>query len=289
MNIVQTQNHLELLEDGSAFIDYGPVSMVLGAYDGVHALTELYYGAFAEITRILRDIAGDLPLLRHPASPDMIPLVSSPSRLMVRSALDCRDSLLTPLACVAGAVSQLTADYLFTHGASKVYVNNGGDIALRMAPGNSLCVGLMAGIDDRSPAVKLVLEEGDGIGGIATSGLGGRSFTLGIARSVTVMASCAGLADGLATHLANSTSIHSPSVKRRKAGDIQPDCDIPNLDVVTEVGDLSAGETARAGGQFIARAGTLSRYIEPFSAVAFIGDHSFTYNCGHLNFLPFTS
>ncbi len=69
----------------------------------------------------------------------------------------------------------------------KAYVNDGGDIALFLAPGESI-----RAADRRHRANgfadRLVVHAADPVRGIATSGWRGRSFSLGIADAVTVLA-----------------------------------------------------------------------------------------------------
>lgn len=74
--------------------------------------------------------------------------------------------------------------------------------------------------------------------GIATSGRGGRSFSLGIADSVTVLAVTAAAADAAATMIANAVNADHPSVERRPACDLDPDSDLGELPVTVSVGDL---------------------------------------------------
>jgi ApbE superfamily uncharacterized protein (UPF0280 family) len=52
--------------------------------------------------------------------------------------------------------------------------------------------------------------------GLATSGWGGRSFSLGIADSVTVLARCAAAADAAATVVANAVDAEHPAIERRR-------------------------------------------------------------------------
>jgi ApbE superfamily uncharacterized protein (UPF0280 family) len=73
----------------------------------------------------------------------------------------------------------------------RAFVNDGGDIAILAGEGHTLDIGV-AGEFSRGgvPLLngRLRLDAGAGIGGIATSGARGRSFSLGIADSVTALA-----------------------------------------------------------------------------------------------------
>jgi len=78
-----------------------------------------------------------------------------------------------------------------------------------------------------------------GVGGIATSGLGGRSFTKGIASAATVLAGTASFSDAAATVIGNSTNVKDSRIKRSLAETIYPDTDIAGEWVTVEVGELS--------------------------------------------------
>jgi ApbE superfamily uncharacterized protein (UPF0280 family) len=145
---------------------------------------------------------------------------------------------LTPLAAVAGAGSDLVADFLFDRGATKVIVDNGGDIALRLREGEAARVGLKTDIDAENPAYVIPIDAKMSVGGVATSGLGGRSFTKGIASAATVLAENASLADAAATVLGNFTNIEDPRIVRALAQNIYPETDIAGEWVTLQVGEL---------------------------------------------------
>src|SRR6185312_6757737 len=82
---------------------------------------------------------------------------------------------------------------------AKAYVNDGGDIALHLAAGERFVAGLVADLE--APAIDGTAEISAAmpVRGIASSGRGGRSFSLGIADAVTVLARDAAAADAAAT------------------------------------------------------------------------------------------
>ena len=94
-----------------------------------------------------------------------------------------------------------------------------------------------------------------GIGGIATSGWRGRSLSLGIADSVTVLAQNAAAADVAASLIANAITISSPAITRQPAASLVPDSDLKDRLVTVDVGPLSADEIdhALAAGAGLAR------------------------------------
>jgi ApbE superfamily uncharacterized protein (UPF0280 family) len=167
------------------------------------------------------------------------------------------DRFVTPMAAVAGAVAdELMATMLAAGPVRRAYVNDGGDIALHVAPGETLDIGLAgdpAGIDaDLVGTARIVA--GDGIAGVATSGAGGRSFSLGIAEAVTVLARDAATADVAATMVANAVDVDHPAVIRRPARSLDPDSDLGNRPVTVSVGALDTASRDLALDAGIARA-----------------------------------
>ncbi len=86
--------------------------------------------------------------------------------------------------------------------------------------------------------------------GVATSGWRGRSFSLGIADSVTVLARDAAAADAAATMIANAVDVDDPRIVRRPASSLKDDSDlgdrlvtvdVPRLEPATVDAALDAG------------------------------------------------
>lgn len=235
---------IRLLEAGQILLEYGPATMVISAYKGKEPLTKLCQESAKIVENALEEISNSLAYLRLP--PARIPegALDGLALRMKEAVSASEDPELTPMAAVAGAIAQETADWLFEQGASRVIVNNGGDIALRLSAGELVRLGIISdlslGVVDRVMPIKAE----SGIGGIATSGLGGRGFTRGIANALTVFSPNALLADALATQLANRTYVKSENIRTVKAGKIDPSSDIADLDVVIEVGPLTDEEIA---------------------------------------------
>jgi ApbE superfamily uncharacterized protein (UPF0280 family) len=156
------------------------------------------------------------------------------------------DPDLTPMAAVAGAIADATADFLEERGMTRVVVNNGGDLAVRLKGGERLSVGIRPDVQEQRVTHRVFLSAPMGIRGVATSGLGGRSFTRGIASAVTVFGSSAAIADAAATAVANATHIPDPAVTRRKADSIYPDTDLKGVEVTVSVGALTKSQIATA-------------------------------------------
>ena len=210
-----------ILDDGRVFFDYGPASMVVTARRGDEDLSDLAASAFPLLRDSLSEIAGALPVLRRfPDGMDYSDLTGLP-RVMAESVLATGEPTLTPMAAVAGTVADAVADWLFARGADLVAVNNGGDVALRLGEGRSIRMGILPDLNGRVAQVVEIRAE-DGIGGVCTSGLGGRSLTRGIAGGVTVFSRRCALADACATQTARTSSRRgctpaSPETSSRRA------------------------------------------------------------------------
>ena len=150
---------------------------------------------------------------------------------------------LGPMATVAGVVAETVADYLWQAGAVKVIVENGGDLALRLAEGQSAKVGVRLGLSAAEPAYALHLTGSQKTHwGVCSSGLGGRSLTRGIADTSLCVAESTTAADAAATALGNACFVDSPAVKQVSAECLRPDTDIAGLSVTASVGALSEEE-----------------------------------------------
>ena len=96
-----------------------------------------------------------------------------------------------------------------------------------------------------------------GVEGVATSGLGGRSLTKGVASAVTCLAASCSLADAAATAVANAAYVDDPSVERCPAEELDPLTDIRGHVVVKKVGRLSQAAAQEALKNGLLRAGGL--------------------------------
>src|SRR5206468_3910445 len=115
---------------------------------------------------------------------------------------------ITPMAAVAGAVAEeILAVMTAAARLARAYVNDGGDIALHLGEGEKFVVGMVQRPESPSLFGTLTLDSRMPVRGIATSGWRGRSFSLGIADSVTVLADRAAAADAAATIIANAVDL----------------------------------------------------------------------------------
>src|SRR5206468_2411068 len=126
---------------------------------------------------------------------------------------------------VAGAVAEEVLGAMTAVAPlARAYVNNGGDIALHLAPGESFTIGMVNRPDRPALFGSATVHAEDSVRGIATSGWRGRSFSLGIADAVTVLADTAAHADAAATVIANAVDLPGhPSIYRVPACELAPD------------------------------------------------------------------
>lgn len=229
-----------LLPGGRLHLSHGPIDLVIGA-DGARDLA--YQAGFDRFGTILSELTAELPLLRRPMGTKPKGKIA---RAMYRAALPHADGLTTPMICVAGAVAaEVLSAMVDAADLTRAYVNNGGDIALHLTEGARFDVGI-AGLDGRSLGT-VTIRSNDPIRGIATSGQGGRSQSLGIADSVTVLARSAAMADAAATRLGNAVNLPAhPAIRRSPANRLHDDSDLGAAPVVTHVGPLSPADVNHA-------------------------------------------
>lgn len=231
----------------------GPIDLIIGATGASANIEAAFHRARETFRPILSALAAELPILRTPvgaAPPNTGEVVSGPvAQRMVAACRPHADGIVTPMAAVAGSVADhmLEAMREAAPALAKIYLNNGGDIAVHLAEDARFEVGLVS--DLTSPRIDgtVVLSAGDRIGGIATSGAGGRSFSLGIADAVTVLARTAAEADVAATLIANAVDLPGhPHVERVPASAEDLDSDLGERLVTVSVGPLSPLEIERA-------------------------------------------
>lgn len=231
---------LELIDAQTVLVECGPMRMLIQALDHGKPLIDLAMEGGRMAFHVLEDLARFLPIIKTKAQGIQLQTTFPEVVLkMVEATQGMEAPDLTPLAAVAGAASDVVADFLIRQGGTKVIVDNGGDIAIRLKAGEEARVGIKTEIDAQKPGYLLLIDSQMGIGGIATSGLGGRSFTKGIASAVTVLSENASLADAAATVIGNSTNVEDPDITRCLPETIYPDTDIPGEWVTENVGDLS--------------------------------------------------
>lgn len=171
---------LRTLDDGRVFVDYGPASMVITARRGEETLSELARSAFPRIRDHLAEIARELPRLRrYPGEADFSGLEGLP-RVMAEAVLATGEPTLTPMAAVAGHHGRRGGGLAVCPGGRPGAGEQRGGHCPSAGPGRQVRMGILPDLNGAISQVVTIRAE-DGIGGVCTSGLGGRSFTRGIA------------------------------------------------------------------------------------------------------------
>jgi ApbE superfamily uncharacterized protein (UPF0280 family) len=235
-----------LLPDGRLHLQHGPIDLVVDAAAEPTHRAAAFRAAAARFATVLNELCAELPALRAPAGADLQGDVAR--RMAAAVQPHAASGFITPMAAVAGAVAdEILATMLAAAPLRRAWANNGGDIALHLAPGEQTRIGMIDNPGKPGLFGTMTIRSGDAVRGIATSGWRGRSFSLGIADAVTVLATSAGAADAAATVIANAVDLPGhPAIRRVPACDLQPESDLGERLVVRGVGALSASETDRA-------------------------------------------
>lgn len=241
---------VNFLPDGRRLhLQDGPIDLIIEAFGSISEVKIAYEAAIGRFTTILDELCQELPRLRMRAGSNIPPPIGKTARRMASAVAPyATRTFITPMAAVAGAVAEEILDAMVSGARlAKAYVNDGGDIAFHLASGQHFTIGMIGGLDRPSLFGAASLRSTDPVRGIATSGCQGRSFSLGIADAVTVLAERAAIADSAATIIGNAVDLpDNPNVRRAPARSISPDSDLVDLLVTCEVGDLSREEVNRA-------------------------------------------
>jgi hypothetical protein len=231
---------VSLLPDGRRLhLQHGPIDIVAQAYGDTEPCRRAYRQAAERFRTILAELVQELALLRQPMVDGGIPVGGVVARRMAAAVWPHRTVFITPMAAVAGAVAdEVLAAMLRGQTLAKAYVNNGGDIAWHLAPGQRLRAGIVANHDLPAIDAMVELHHGMPVRGLATSGWRGRSCSLGISDAVTVLAATAAEADAAATLIANAVDCDHPAIRRAPASLLHDDTDLGELPVTVQVGRL---------------------------------------------------
>jgi ApbE superfamily uncharacterized protein (UPF0280 family) len=237
---------ITLLPDGRRLhLHDGPIDLIVEAFGAAHEVNLAYRAAAARFVTVLDELCGELPPLRQPARVGFPRAAGVIAKRMVAAVAPYGErTFITPMAAVAGAVAEeILGCMTSAANLARAYVNNGGDIALHLAPGEYFIIGMVERPDRPSLFGKVELHSTQPVRGIATSGWRGRSFSLGIADAVTVLADCAAVADAAATIIANAVDLPGHrAVTRVPARDLAPDNDLGDRLVTQGVGKLFPDE-----------------------------------------------
>ena len=250
----------QALSEDRWHFQHGPIDIVLQAVGEPKACQQAVELAWLRFQTVLPELVAELPLLRQPVSQlHANSLKGSVAQRMwlVAQGLSwaAADGFVTPMAAVAGSVAQEVITHLVQDGVHKAYVNNGGDIALYLQEGQSWRIGIVSDLQqaihthmatDWISDGQWVMDHSMPVRGVATSGWRGRSFSLGIADSVTVLAATAAQADVAATLIANAVNLDHPAIVRRPASSLRDDTDLGERMVTVDVPALPKDQVQAA-------------------------------------------
>ena len=243
------------LADGRWHFQHGPIDCLIDAEGSAGVAAECIERAWARFRTVLDELVGELPLLRIDLSSPAGQGVAPRGTVARRMVSACRAHagqrrFITAMAAVAGSVAEELIAAFDDPRIARASVNNGGDIALRLAGDASfavaVCSDLGAGLARRPPAGRFTVDAASAVRGIATSGWRGRSFSLGIADSVTVLAATASAADAAATVVANAVDVDDCRIDRAPASLLRDDSDLGDRLVVRHVPVLPEGLVEQA-------------------------------------------
>jgi hypothetical protein len=237
------------LADGRWHFQHGPIDCIVSAEGDAEAVASCTERAWQRFGGVLDELVAELPLLRADLSSVTGAQIAPTGPIARRMVQACRahatnGRFMTAMAAVAGSVAEELIGCFDEPRIRRAFVNNGGDVALHLGPGASFDVGLFT-----DPAHGLAGLPLDGrfrvaaaspVRGIATSGWRGRSFSLGIADSVTVLATTASAADAAATVIGNAVDVDDQRIVRRPANEVRDDSDLVDRLVTCAVPALPA-------------------------------------------------
>ena len=241
---------IRMLPDGRRLhLHDGPIDLIVEAFGAPREVEAAYRAAGARFVTVLDELCGELAYLRRGCSPEEAWPQGAVARRMVAAVMPyAAEYFVTPMAAVAGAVAEETlAAMVAAAELQSAYVNDGGDVALHLGAGEKFVIGMVERPDRPSLLGKTTVHSTDPVRGVATSGWRGRSFSLGIADAVTVLADRAAAADTAATIIANAVDLPGhPAIVRAPASELAPDSDLGDRLVTQAVGELTVEEVHQA-------------------------------------------
>ncbi len=222
---------------------HGPIDLIITVDGKADAIARALDSAWSRFQQVLPELVDELALLRQAVRSDRA-FEGAVAKRMQAACWPHRAQFITPMAAVAGSVADEMIEFFSCEpDIQRAAINNGGDIALHLQANESYRIGLVTDIAQFSaqPDVvdgSLVICAADPVRGIATSGWRGRSLSLGIADSVTALASSAAHADAAATMIANAVNVEHAAIRRAPAHAVKDDTDLGSLLVTQAVGVL---------------------------------------------------
>jgi ApbE superfamily uncharacterized protein (UPF0280 family) len=230
-------------------LQHGPIDLIIGADGEDAAVRAAHEACWQRFSSVLDELVAELRCLRQPVQRDALsrPCEGRVASRMWDACYPHRARYITPMAAVAGSVADELIAAFARPGVSRAFINNGGDLALYLSEGQRYRIGVftdLAQFDGVRPGsglpldANLTLDAASPVRGIATSGWRGRSFSLGIADSVTVLARTAAAGDAAATMIANAVDLKHADIVRQPASSLKDDTDLGDLLVTVDVPPL---------------------------------------------------
>src|SRR6202049_4532538 len=255
--MVRARAQVRVLPDGRRLhlLD-GPIDIVLQAFGAEDQVRRAYSAAADRFIIVLDELCSELPLLREQVRFGGREPSGIIARRMFAAVMPyAEENFITPMAAGAGAVAEeILAAMTAVADLSRAYVNDGGDIALHIGSGEQFVIG-MVDLPERPTLLgslvgRMTLDANQPVRGIATSGWRGRSFSLGIADAVTILAKTAAMADAAATIVANAVDLPGhPAISHIAARELARDSELGDRLVTTAVGELTSAEVRPALGR----------------------------------------
>jgi uncharacterized protein len=246
MNLTQPGPVRARIAGGRWHFQHGPIDLILHADGELDAADRSIADCWDRFQSVLPALVTELARLRQPAHERAALEGPVATRMLQACTPFAAERFITPMAAVAGAVADELIESFRRAGVTRAFINNGGDIALHLTPSESYRVGISPGGTGADLDSIFVVDAEMPVRGIATSGWRGRSFSLGIADSVTVLANSAASADAAATMIANAVNCDFAGVIRAPAEQLKDDTDLRALPVTVDVPPLPPRSIAAA-------------------------------------------
>jgi ApbE superfamily uncharacterized protein (UPF0280 family) len=234
------------MADDRLHLQHGPIDLILHVEASESIRKRLYSAVGKRFHTVLEELVTEMELLKLPWNSNQSEPKGSIAQKMFGAVSDST-VFLTPMVAVAGAVADEMLETMILEAQipdsclehiSRVYVNNGGDIAFWLNSGELFSIGVVDNPEIPKLNTKVNLAYESPVRGIATSGWRGRSLSLGIADAVTVLAKSATDADVAATLIANEVNVDFPGIEKRPASEVKDESDLGMIPVTVHVPDL---------------------------------------------------
>ena len=132
--------HAQWLDDGRLHLHHGPIDLLIGVDGAPDAVKQACSAAKDRFDTVLEELVSELAILRRPVDQLGRPPTGGVAARMWAATIPHADSYrdenyITAMAAVAGAVAdEILSVMRAAADVDRIYVNNGGDIALYLNP-----------------------------------------------------------------------------------------------------------------------------------------------------------